>query len=137
MARGTSILESAAENFPDNGSHAAQPDDHFLWEEGALRNAGEVVMEAILLSYEGGLETAGSRLFVGNLTIHSEAALNHPDFAWWPASKPTGQATDAELDFVGLNQAESQGRVGPSGDLSVVGEVSVPRLVDQANWLDL
>jgi hypothetical protein len=117
MARGTSILEFAVENFPNNTSQPAPPEDHFLWEDGARRNAGEVAMDEILLSYEGGLETGGSRLFVGNLTIHSEASRDHPDFAWWPPSKPAGQ-----------------GQTGPTGDLSVVGEVSVPRLVDQAVW---
>ena len=120
MPRGTSILEFAVENFPNNTSQPAPPEDHFLWEDGARRAAGEVAMDELLLSYEGGLETGGSRLFVGNLTIHSDAALNHPDFAWWPPSKPAGQ-----------------GQTGPTGDLSVVGEVSVPRLVDQASSFDL
>jgi hypothetical protein len=118
MPRGTSIL--AVENSPNNPD-ALPPEDQFLWEHGAPRNPGEVAMAEILLSDEGGLETGGSRLFVGNLTIHSDASLNHPDFAWWPPSKPAGQ-----------------GQTGPTGDLSVVGEVSVPRLVDQADWsLDL
>ena len=52
---GASILEFAVENSPDNAFHAAPPDDHVLWEEGALRNAREVAMEQLLLSYEGGL----------------------------------------------------------------------------------
>jgi hypothetical protein len=81
---------------------------------------------------------AGSRLFVGNLTIHSsEASRDHPDFAWWPTSKPAGHATYSELDFVGQNEADHQGQIGPAGDLSVVGEVSLPRLVDQASSFDL
>ena len=117
MPRGTSVLEFAVENFPNNASHAASPEDQFLWEDGALRNSGEIAMDEILLSYEGGLETGSSRLFVGILTIHSEASHDHPDFAWWPPSEPAGQ-----------------GQTGPTGDLSVVGEVSVPRLVDQADW---
>ena len=137
MARGTLILEFAVENFPNNTSHPVPPEDHFLWEDGARRAAGEVAMDEILLSYEGELETGGSRLFVGNLTIHSEASRDHPDFAWWPTSKPAGHATYSELDFVGQNEADHQGQIGPAGDLSVVGEVSVPRLVDQASSFDL
>jgi len=138
MARGTSILEFAVENFPNNTSQPAPPEDHFLWEDGARRAAGEVAMDEILLSDEGGLETGGSRLFVGNLTIHSsEASRDHPDFAWWPTSKPAGHATYSELDFVGQNEADHQGQIGPAGDLSVFGEVSVPLLVDQASLLDL
>ena len=77
MPRGTSVLEFAVENFPNNASHAASPEDQFLWEDGALRNSGEIAMDEILFSYEGGLETGGSRLFVGNLTIHSEASRDH------------------------------------------------------------
>ena len=39
MARGTSILEFAVENFPNNTSHPLPPEDHFLWEtaRGALQ----------------------------------------------------------------------------------------------------
>jgi len=132
------LIEFAVENFPNNTSQPAPREDHFLWEDGARRAAGEVAMDEILLSDEGGLETGGSRLFVGNLTIHSsEASRDHPDFAWWPTSKPAGHATYSELDFVGLNEADHQGQIGPAGDLSVVGEVSVPRLMDQASSFDL
>jgi hypothetical protein len=132
------LIEFAVENFPNNTSQPAPREDHFLWEDGARRAAGEVAMDEILLSDEGGLETGGSRLFVGNLTIHSsEASRDHPDFAWWPTSKPAGHATYSELDFVGQNEADHQGQIGPAGDLSVVGEVSVPRLVDQASSFDL
>jgi hypothetical protein len=136
MARGTSILEFAVENFPNNTPQLAPPEDHFLWEDGPRRAAGEVAMDEILL-HEGGLETGGSRLFVGNLTMHSEASRDHPDFTRWPTSKPAGHATYSELDFVGQNEADHQGQIGPAGDLSVVGEVSVPRLVDQASSFDL
>jgi hypothetical protein len=54
MARGTSILEFAVENFPNNTPQLAPPEDHFLWEDGPRRAAGEVAMDEILL-HEGGL----------------------------------------------------------------------------------